>query len=80
MLVYFASSGRTDYFERFVEEKFGGPQVVVQFNRSQGPQLIDKVDLMARDRSYGLFSLEKYRRCLARAVARRVRFRIDQVK
>jgi len=79
VLVYFASNGRTDYFEQFVREEFGGSRAVVQFNSSQGPQLIDKGVLNARDSSYGLFSLPSYHNYLARALATKIEAELEQI-
>lgn len=78
-LAYFASDGRTDYFERFVREEFGGDRVVVQFNSSEGKQLIRKVKLKAKDTSYGLFSFPYYQKRLSEALAARIGGDLGQI-
>jgi len=54
--------GESEYFKKFKREKFGGKDVVVRLNSSQGPQVIKKGEISLRDTSYGVLSLKYYRR------------------
>ncbi len=77
VLYFFSSSGESEYFKKFKREKFGGRDVVVRFNSSQGPQVIKKGEISLRDTSYGVFSIEYYKRHLAGRIASKVR---DELK
>jgi len=69
--------GESEYFKKFKREKFGGKDVVVRLNSSQGPQVIKKGEISLRDTSYGVLSLKYYRRHLADRIASKVR---DELK
>jgi hypothetical protein len=77
VLYFLSSSGESEYFKKFKREKFGGKDVIVRFNRSQGPQVIKKGEISFRDTSYGVFSLKYYKRHLADRIASKVR---DELK
>ena len=72
ILFFFSSSGESEYFEKFRNEKFGGKKVVVRFNSSQGHQVIKKGEINLKDTSYGVFSLKYYKRHLAERIADRI--------
>lgn len=79
VLFFYSSSGDTTYFEKFVREEFGGPNVTVIFKGPDGPQKIAKGNLALRDTSYGILTVKGYERLLAERIAERISNEVREV-
>lgn len=79
VLFFYSSSGETSYFEKFVREEFGGPNVTVIFESSDGPQKIVRGKLTLRDTSYGITTPGGYKNRLAEQIASRVSNEIKEI-
>jgi hypothetical protein len=62
VLYYYSSRGDTGYYDNFVQAEFGGKDPVVQFNSTQGPQVIERGIVIAKGEITGLYSWKAAKR------------------